>query len=236
MRGAATPPNSAMIEAPPGGAPGMASDSGGAPPHLSPGEPTQAEERDRDAADLALTVGRNLRRLRRRRGHSLERLAGLSGVSRAMLSQLELGRSVPTIALLWKVSRALEVPFSALTAEGPADSTVVLRAARCKVLTSADGSFTSRALFPFQPGRRVEFYKLTLAAGAAELAEPHAPGTLENLTVVSGQVDIEVAGQSHRLYADDAILFTADVPHIYHNPAPVPALMYLVMTYVEGIG
>ena len=67
--------------------------------------------------ELASRVGNNLRRLRTKRGHSLERLAKLSGVSRAMLGQIELGRSVPTIALLWKVARALEVPFSALTSD-----------------------------------------------------------------------------------------------------------------------
>ena len=54
--------------------------------------------------DLAHVLGRNLRRLRTRQGLSLERLAKVSGVSRAMLGQIELGRSVPTIGLLWKVA------------------------------------------------------------------------------------------------------------------------------------
>ena len=195
-----------------------------------------SDERDRDATELARAVGRNLKRLRLRRGHSLERLAGLSGVSRAMLSQIEQGRSVPTIALLWKVARALEVPFSALTTEDLSGGTVLLRASRAKALTSADGSFTSRALFPFQPGRRVEFYKLTLAAGALEAADAHAPGTVENLTVVAGQVEVEVAGHVHTLHEDDAMLFEADVPHSYRNIAAGRAVIYLVMTYVEGIG
>ena len=40
--------------------------------------------------DFAPAVGANLRRLRTRRGLSLERLAQASGVSRAMLGQVEL--------------------------------------------------------------------------------------------------------------------------------------------------
>ena len=41
-------------------------------------------------ADLTPIVGANLRRLRVKRGLSLERMAKASGVSRAMLGQIEL--------------------------------------------------------------------------------------------------------------------------------------------------
>ena len=50
-----------------------------------------------EATDLAPVVGANLRRLRTKRGLSLEKLSQLSGVSRAMLGQIELGQSAPTI-------------------------------------------------------------------------------------------------------------------------------------------
>ena len=52
---------------------------------------------ENEAHELTEIVSSNLKRVRRSRGYSLERLANLSGVSRAMLSQIELGRSVPTI-------------------------------------------------------------------------------------------------------------------------------------------
>ena len=67
-----------------------------------------------ESTDLAPVVGKNLKRLRTERGLSLERLAQSSGVSRAMLGQVELGQSAPTINVLWKMARALDVPFSAL--------------------------------------------------------------------------------------------------------------------------
>lgn len=186
--------------------------------------------------DLAHLLGRNLRRLRTRQGHSLERLAKLSGVSRAMLGQIELGRSVPTISLLWKVARALDVPFAALTGAGGHGGTVVLRRDRTKTLTSQDGSFTSRALFPFEGERRVEFYELTLRPEAEETAEPHPVGTMENLVVVQGMVEVTVGGTAHRLGPGDAIVFEADAPHGYRNLVAGDALMYLVMTYAETIG
>lgn len=189
-----------------------------------------------ESTDLAPVVGANLRRLRTRRGLSLEKLATLSGVSRAMLGQIELGQSAPTINVLWKIARALEVTFSALISARTQSGALVLRAAESKVLTSKDRSFTSRALFPFDEPRRVEFYELHLAGGSSEVADPHPPGTSENLVVTAGTVEIDVAGDTHRLEAGDSILFEADTPHVYRAVGKHEAVMYLVMTYAEEIG
>jgi transcriptional regulator with XRE-family HTH domain len=186
-------------------------------------------------ADLTPVVGANLRRLRVKRGLSLERLARASGVSRAMLGQIELGQSTPTINLLWKISRALEVPFSTLVTDASAREATVLRGANAKRLTSADRTFTSRALSPFNGPRGTEFYELRLAAQGVEHAEAHAPGTTENLVVSQGAVTIYVGKSRHELGEGDSILFDADVSHSYENPGPREALMYLVMTYAERL-
>lgn len=188
-------------------------------------------------ADLPLIVGRNLRRLRVRQGHSLERLAKQSGVSRAMLGQIETGKSVPTIGLLWKIATALGVPFASLIAADDARGTLVLRLANAKLLSSSHGQFTSRALFPFDSERQVEFYELRLAALHAEQAEAHAPGTRENLVVARGTVEIISGSERPVILSEgDAIIFEADVPHSYRNLGTEEAILFLVMTYVETIG
>ena len=189
-----------------------------------------------DTTELAQSIGKNLRRLRIKHGHSLERLASLSGVSRAMLGQIELGKSIPTISLLWKVARALDVPFSALNVDGSTSASLLLRAGQAKLLTSIDGKFTSRALFPHDAARKVEFYELELAPHTAEHAVAHAPGTTENLIVTAGIVEIEVAHETHVLKKKDALFFQADVPHVYRNLSAEKAVMYLVMTYTDSIG
>jgi transcriptional regulator with XRE-family HTH domain len=188
------------------------------------------------SSDLTPVVGSNLRKLRVRRELSLERLSKLSGVSRAMLGQIELGQSAPTINVLWKISVALGVPFSALITSRQTGSVAVLRADQAKRLTSHDGSFTSRALFPFDEPRRVEFYELRLAPHGEEKADAHAPGTVENLVVSHGTVEIEANSAHHVLGQGDAIVFEADTPHVYRNPASTEALMYLVMTYADTVG
>ena len=200
------------------------------------GAPPATTSHPAESTDLAPVVGSNLRRLRTRRGLSLERLAQISGVSRAMLGQIELGQSAPTINVLWKIARALEVTFSALISARTQSGALVLRSAESKILTSKDRSFSSRALFPFDEPRRVEFYELRLAASSVEEADAHPPGTSENLVVTAGTLEIDVAGDTHRLETGDSILFEADTPHAYRNPGRVEAVMYLVMTYAEEIG
>ncbi len=191
---------------------------------------------DDELENLAESIGANLRRLRTRQGLSLERLAAISGISRAMLSQIELGKSVPTISLLWKVAKALDVPFAALNDTGVSSGSHVLRADKAKLLTSRDGSFSSRALFQHDEERKVEFYELELAAGAAEHADAHAAGTVENLVVAQGEVEIEAGKEKHRLGRGDAFVFQADVPHVYRNTGKDKAVMYLVMIYAEPVG
>ncbi len=200
------------------------------------GGPAGNPEAAPESADLAPIVGGNLRRLRTRRGLSLERLAQISGVSRAMLGQIELGQSAPTINVLWKIARALEVTFSALISQRTQSGALVLRSGESKLLSSKDRSFTSRALFPFDEPRRVEFYELHLAGGSIENADAHLPGTAENLVVTAGTIEIDVGGDTHKLETGDSILFEADTPHAYRNPGKVEAVMYLVMTYAEEIG
>jgi transcriptional regulator with XRE-family HTH domain len=185
------------------------------------------------SSDLTPIVGGNLRRLRMKRGLSLERLSRASGVSRAMLGQIELGQSTPTINVLWKIARALGVPFSGLITNREVGRTTVMPAARAKVLTSHDGAFSSRALFPFDEARQVEFYELRLAPQSSEQADPHPPGTTENLVVTSGALEMTIGAERHLVSAGDAILFEADVPHQYKNPGNVPCVMYLVMTYTD---
>ncbi|MCA2976909.1 MAG: helix-turn-helix transcriptional regulator [Myxococcaceae bacterium] len=196
-------------------------------PETSPGETN---------ADLAPVVGKNLRRLRTERGLSLERLAQASGVSRAMLGQVELGQSAPTINVLWKIARALDVPFSALISSTQQSPVKVLREKDAKRLLSHDGTFSSRALFPFDEPRRVEFYELVIAPRGVEAADSHAAGTMENLVVSKGQLELETAGETYTLAAGDAILFEADKPHAYKNPGSTETRVYLVMTYAEQVG
>ena len=188
---------------------------------------------DAGEMQLAVTVGKNLRSYRVRRGLTLERLAKTSGVSRAMLSQVELGRSTPSIKVVWKVARALGLPFSALITDSEVTSCCVVRQKDSRVLASQDGKFRSRALFPFTGARSVEFYELRLVEGATERDRAHDPGTVENLVVAQGELELIIERRSERLFVGDSIIFDADVLHSYINRGDGHLVMYLVISHGE---
>jgi len=181
-------------------------------------------------------MGDRLRTLLTRENLSLEKLAAFSGLCTARLEAIAKGEIVPTIGHLWQIANALGVPFGRLVAPRQRRGMQVLRQNDQQVLSSSEGRFTSRALFPFDGRRLVEFYELTIAAGHEEHAQAHAPGTLESLIVVHGRVEI-AAGKEPRevLNEGDAIVFEGDVPHIYRNSGTSDALIYLVMSYVDSI-
>lgn len=182
--------------------------------------------------ELDALVGANLKALRTKRGYSLDVLAGMSGVGRQTLGQIELGRTVASLDTLWKVASALGVPFSALLARPGSDELRIFRSAGARRIVSTDGRFSSRALFlPDDAGSSFEFYELWLAGHGREDAEPHASGTRENLVVTSGRLVLEIGKERHQLAKGDAIAFTADVAHSYVNPASEECWMNLVMTY-----
>ena len=72
--------------------------------------PFSLPERDHQGDDpIARRISQNLRRLRDKRKVSLEVLAQASGVRRAMIAQIEAGRSFPSVKVLCKVAGALNV-------------------------------------------------------------------------------------------------------------------------------
>jgi transcriptional regulator with XRE-family HTH domain len=186
---------------------------------------------------LLTVIAANLKRLRTRQGHSLERLANIAGVSRAMLSQIETGKSVPTINLLLKVANALGVPIANLLVAPASRATAVLPRSRAKILSSSAGRFASRALFPLDANRRAEFYEVRLSGQHRELIEARAAGARENLVVVQGKLELTVGGEQPIVLPEgDAAAFHADVPRSYRNLDGGDTIIHIVVTYVEPVG
>lgn len=199
---------------------------------LPPTEPeTPPTAVDAHVPELDTVIGANLRALRTERGISLDAAARMTGLSRTLLGQIELGTNTPSLGVVWRIAGAFHVPFATLLSAPGSTTTAILRSAGAKRLVSADNRFSSRALFPFGESGQVEFYELWLAAHGREDAEAHQRGTRENLVVTRGQLVLEVGGARHELGTGDAIVFSADVPHAYVNPSNAECWMHLVMTY-----
>lgn len=192
---------------------------------------TQLHRADGVPTRLSIIVGENLRHFRRKHGLSLEQLALVSGVSRAMLGQIETGKSAPTINLLGRIAGALQVSVSSLISNPGATGTIIVPRDRCTVLTSSDGGFTCRALFPWGDRPSIEVYEVTLAPHHKAEVAAEAPGSRKTLVVVAGDVEVTVADDSPaHIREGDAVLFNADAAHRFHNIGAREAKAFLVVT------
>ena len=54
--------------------------------------------------ELTRAVGENIKRIRKSKKRSMERLAAEAGVSRSMLGQIERGEANPSVAILGKLA------------------------------------------------------------------------------------------------------------------------------------
>ncbi|MGZ3158766.1 MAG: helix-turn-helix domain-containing protein [Burkholderiaceae bacterium] len=184
--------------------------------------------------DIEHLVAANLARLRSLRHLSLDALARLSGVSRAMLAQVESGRSVPSIRVLHRVASALQVSVSAFLRDFAVDGMELLPAHASQRLVNADGSVASRSLFPAQRQLRAEFHEIRMQPASVEHLHPLLPGTCKNLVVSHGTLEIRANDQIQLLGPDDAIFFDADQSHSYRNPGNTEVLAYAVTHHPEA--
>jgi transcriptional regulator with XRE-family HTH domain len=182
---------------------------------------------------LEYLVGVNLARLRAERQLSLDALARASGVSRAMLAQVESARSVPSIKVLCKVAAALKVSVSAFLRRHAVSGFEHLPADRAARRVSADGRYSARALYPEDGPATAEFHELRIAPLHTEPGTRRAPGTTVNLVVSEGTLEVSVHDRRQLLATGDAIVFDADQPHSLRNPGDTEARVFRVTLNAE---
>lgn len=182
---------------------------------------------------LEYLVGVNLSRLRAERQLSLDALARASGVSRAMLAQVESARSVPSIKVLCKVAAALKVSVSAFLRRHAVSGFEHLPAERASRRVSADGRYSARALYPEEGPALAEFHELRIAPLHTESGTRRAPGTTVNLVVSEGTLEVSVHDRRQLLATGDAIVFDADQPHSLRNPGDTEVRVFRVTLNAE---
>ena len=193
--------------------------------------PTADVERGRQISRASPPdVGANLRRLRKLSGQSLETLARNSGVSRAMLGQIETGKSVPTVTLVWKVAKALGLPLSELLGTPSSTTHVFVPAAKVRTIVSSEGRFLQQPLVAPDFPLPYQFSLIELAPEHSEAVPTQVLGARATLHVVAGTFTIAPErGATVTLHAGDYLLFQAAALHTFSNPGPGPARAYLVV-------
>ena len=170
-----------------------------------------------DASTIA--IGARVRSLREAMGLSLRDLAGRTGVSAPMLSQVERGETSPTLAVASRIAAGLELSLSQLLRLDEDGHLVITRRGRGR--RRRRGGHRVEELTPAIPGQRADVSIHLLDPGAATGGEGdpplHEPGSRETVYVQSGSVVLAIDGTEHELEAGDSVTFDADLPHHFEN-------------------
>lgn len=182
--------------------------------------------------DHPLNIGHRVRTHRKHAGLSLEQLARLSGVSTAMLSQIEQNKANPTVAVIWKIARALNVDISDLVESARTGRHFnVIRSDDERYLFATGDECSVRTLSPLSLEKDVEFYQIDLRPNASLNSESHFPNTQEIVTVARGKIAVQSADHQVNLSEGDSVHYSADVNHCITNVGKAPARVFLVVKY-----
>ncbi|WP_419160619.1 helix-turn-helix domain-containing protein [Rossellomorea sp. BNER] len=175
-------------------------------------------------------IGFNIRRLRKERGLSLNNVAETTGVSKAMIGQIERGESNPTVAVLWKIANGLKVSFTSLLKNEDLPITFV-HYKNVQPVLEDDGRYIVYPIFPFEPTKKLESYRVELEPDCYYENEGHQEGVEEYLTILSGKMELELDGQQFSLSEGSSLHFYGHKPHIYKNTHGEKAVCQMVIYY-----
>jgi len=165
-------------------------------------------------------IGAGLRRLRRERSLSLVDLAARTHLSIGFLSQIERGKSSPTLRALVSMADALGVGLGDLFPPAGASSdrtaTIVRGAARSELQLWRSG-IRKQLLTPHSEGSKLGLYIVEMEPGASTGDELYTHGGEEAGLVMSGAMALSVESESWTLQEGDSFRFLSSRPHRFSN-------------------
>ena len=182
--------------------------------------------------NLTEKISGALKSLRRQRGWSLDTASQKTGVSKAMLGQIERGESSPTIATLWKIASGFDVSFSSFVEDlNPTDPDFIHRSSHLKQMHPKDDKIRVMPIFAYDESLDFEVFIIELLPGCEHLSPPHQKGVVEHVIVASGEIEILIDGTWHLVRQHEGIRFRADKPHGYRNTSSATAVFHDMIHY-----
>ncbi len=161
---------------------------------------------------------------------TIQALSARSGVSTAMISKIERGKTVPTTSTLGKLAEALDLSISQLIGGKTETAALLTRRSEQPEFVESGSGFTRRSLSPLYRGRGVDFVLNTLPAGQRTGPFPsHRPGVEEHLYLQSGKLAVTVGDEVYALSVGDFLFYPADRPHTFENTGTDDAVYFIVI-------
>ncbi|MBV8650510.1 MAG: helix-turn-helix transcriptional regulator [Alphaproteobacteria bacterium] len=184
---------------------------------------------------LEVSIGRQVRALRRKLEITVIELAKLAGLSQGMLSKIENGSISPSLATLKALSRALNVPVTTLFREHEGQRSVSFVRAGEGLKIERRGSRAGHQYqllghMPHNKSVTVEPYFITLTE-ESEVFPLFQHAGLEFLYILEGEVGYRHADKIYVLKPGDSLFFDAEAPHGPEELRKLPIRFLSIISY-----
>jgi transcriptional regulator with XRE-family HTH domain len=191
-----------------------------------------ARQRAGGGASGSPDLGKTIQRLRKAYNMSLGDLSEQSGVAKSIISQIERNETNPTIGTVWRLTRALDTTVDEVLKSDDKGTVNFLehqKAAGIPVLTSQDGLCTLHIIGALNLVDFIQWYDFEAKPGGVLESEPHAPGTVEHLSLLEGELIVEIEGEARIAAAGETLRYRGDRPHKITNHGKTDAHATMVM-------
>jgi transcriptional regulator with XRE-family HTH domain len=184
-------------------------------------------------ASMLTAIGTRIRKLRRERELTVERLSELAGLSTGIVSQVERGKGNPSFATLAQLAHGLGMPVGRLFPSEEHQTPVVRRTERRRLnshgLATEDDNGMFELLTPDLNGA-LEATWVETPPGYDSSTTPFRHNGEEFGIVLSGAKDVYLDGVRYHLEAGDSIRYASTIPHWYVNPGDKTCVAVWVIT------
>lgn len=182
------------------------------------------------ASAVSGQLGQTIQRLRKAYNLSLGELSEQSGVAKSIISSIERNETNPTLSTIWRLSQALDTTIDKVLAETDDEPFIehVLPKA-IPVLTSEDGKCTLTIVGWIETVDWVQWYDFFAEPGGVLESEGHQRGSVEHLSVLEGELEVEVDGEVRRARAGEILRYRSDREHVIRNLGAGPARATMVL-------
>jgi transcriptional regulator with XRE-family HTH domain len=180
-------------------------------------------------------LGKRIKRTREAKHLTLKSIEATAKISATHISEIERGKTSPTLGALLRIAAALgKDPAYFLEEEELGDVSLVTLENRIRERLPGDGGTLER-LTTCIPGGRLQACMVTLSPGAARREEQHSHFGNEAALIISGAVRFHIREEAFELNVGDAIHYHSSEPHRFENASRREEASMIWMSTVRDV-
>jgi transcriptional regulator with XRE-family HTH domain len=163
-----------------------------------------------------MDVGKQLKTIRMMKGMSQRELAKVSGVTNAMISQIEKNQVNPSVGSLKKILDAISMSMGEFFTMDIASEDKIFFGAD-ELIDIGDGAISMLLVGGNKADKKVALLRETFPPGADTGEDLMQHLGEESGIVLRGEIELIVGHRSQILKAGDAYCFESNIPHRFRN-------------------